>query len=124
MKRGGGLLIVLVFAIGIVYLLWFAKTGEKTQLETKVDQKIQAQADFSKINMLSLEKILISYIASEGQTPESLQDVRNSKLLIGGAIDGWGLPIKYEKLSDSSFRLTSAGKDKIFNTQDDIVIKY
>ena len=124
MKRGGGLLIVFVFAIGIVYLLWFAKTGEKTQLETKVDQKIQAQADLSKINMLSLEKILISYIASEGQTPESLQDVRNSKLLIGGAIDGWGLPIKYEKLSDSSFRLISAGKDKIFNTQDDIVIKY
>ena len=122
--KARGLLVVFIFAIGIVYLLWFAKTGKKTQLETKVDQNIQVQVDLTKTNMQSLEKIVISYIASEGQTPKSLQDLRNSNLLVGGAIDAWGKPIKYERLSDSSFRLISAGKDRIFSTQDDIVLEY
>ena len=114
----------MIFAIGIIYLLWFAKTGEKTQLETKVDQYSQAKADLTKTNMQALQKIVISYIASEGQTPQSLQDLQNSKLLAGGAIDAWGKSIKYEKLSDSSFRLISAGKDNIFGTRDDIVLEY
>jgi hypothetical protein len=122
--KAKGLLVILIFAIGIIYLLWFAKTGEKTQLETKVDQYSQAKADLTKTNMQALQKIVISYIASEGQTPQSLQDLQNSKLLAGGAIDAWGKSIKYEKLSDSSFRLISAGKDNIFGTRDDIVLEY
>jgi hypothetical protein len=122
--KAKGLLVVFILAIGITYLLWFAKTGEKTQLETKVDQYSQAKADLTKTNMQALQKIVISYIASEGQTPQSLQDLQNSKLLVGGAIDAWGKSIKYERLSDSSFRLISAGKDNIFGTRDDIVLEY
>ena len=49
--KGRGLLIVLILGAGIVYLLWFAKTGKKTQLETKVDQYTQAREDLTKINM-------------------------------------------------------------------------
>jgi hypothetical protein len=74
--------------------------------------------------MQSLEKIILSYIAGEGQAPKSLQDLRNSSLLVGGTMDGWGKSIKYERLSDSSFRLISAGKDKTFDTEDDIVLDY
>ena len=122
--KAKGLLVVFILAIGIIYLLWFAKIGEKTQLETKVDQNIQVQVDLTRTNMESLQKIVISFMASEGQAPESLQDLRNSKLLVGDAIDVWGKSIKYERLSDSSFRLISAGKDNIFGTQDDIVLEY
>lgn len=122
--RARGLFIVLILSAGIVYLLWFAKTGKKTLLETKVDQNVQAHADLTKVNMQVLQKIVISYMASEGQTPKSLQDLRNSSLLGGGAIDAWGKSIQYERLSDSSFRLISAGKDGIFSTQDDIVLEY
>jgi hypothetical protein len=122
--KAKGLLVVFILAIGIIYLLWFAKTGEKTQLETKVDQYSQAKADLTKTNMQALQKIVISYIANEGQPPQSLQDLQNSKLLVGGAIDAWGKSIKYERLSDSSFRLISAGKDNIFGTRDDIVLEY
>ena len=122
--KARGLFVVLILAAGIVYLLWFARTGEKTLLETKVDQNVQAHADLTKINMQALQKIVISYMASEGQTPKSLQDLRNSSLLGGGAIDAWGKSIQYERLSDSSFRLISAGKDGIFSTQDDIVLEY
>ena len=52
--KAKGLLVILIFAIGIIYLLWFAKTGEKTQLETKVDQYSQAKADLTKTNMQAL----------------------------------------------------------------------
>lgn len=122
--KARGLFVVLILSAGIVYLLWFTRTAGKSLLETKVDQNVQAHADLTKINMQALQKIVISYMASEGQTPKSLQDLRNSGLLGGGAIDAWGKSIQYERLSDSSFRLISAGKDGIFSTQDDIVLEY
>jgi len=117
-------LIVLILAVAIVYLIWFSKSGEKTHLERQVDRFVQAKEDLTRVNMQSLEKIILSYIAGEGQAPKSLQDLRNSSLLVGGTMDGWGKSIKYERLSDSSFRLISAGKDKTFDTEDDIVLDY
>jgi hypothetical protein len=122
--KARGLLIVLVLAVAIVYLIWFSKSGEKTHLEQQVDRFVQAKEDLTRVNMQSLQKIILSYIAGEGQTPKSLQDLRNSNLIVGGTMDGWGKSIKYERLSDSSFRLISAGKDKTFDTEDDIVLDY
>jgi hypothetical protein len=122
--KARGLLIVLILAVAIVYLIWFSKSGEKTHLERQVDRFVQAKEDLTRVNMQSLEKIILSYIAGEGQAPKSLQDLRNSSLLVGGTMDGWGKSIKYERLSDSSFRLISAGKDKTFDTEDDIVLDY
>jgi hypothetical protein len=122
--KARGLLIVLVLAVAIVYLIWFSKSGEKTHLERQVDRFVQAKEDLTRVNMQSLQKIILSYIAGEGQTPKSLQDLRSSNLLVGGTMDGWGKSIKYERLSDSSFRLISAGKDKTFDTEDDIVLDY
>jgi hypothetical protein len=122
--KARGLLIVLVLAVAIVYLIWFSKSGEKTHLERQVDRFVQAKEDLTRVNMQSLQKIILSYIAGEGQTPKSLQDLRNFNLLVGGTMDGWGKSIKYERLSDSSFRLISAGKDKTFDTEDDIVLDY
>ncbi len=122
--KARGLLIVLVLAVAIVYLIWFSKSGEKTHLERQVDRFVQAKEDLTRVNMQSLQKIILSYIAGEGQTPKRLQDLRNSNLLVGGTMDGWGKSIKYERLSDSSFRLISAGKDKTFDTEDDIVLDY
>ncbi|MCX6575685.1 MAG: hypothetical protein NTV82_04750 [Candidatus Aminicenantes bacterium] len=122
--KARGLLIVLILAVAIVYLIWFSKSGEKTHLERQVDRFVQAKEDLTRVNMQSLQKIILSYIAGEGQAPKSLQDLRNSSLLVGGTMDGWGKSIKYERLSDSSFRLISAGKDKTFDTEDDIVLDY
>jgi hypothetical protein len=123
MKRRG-LLIVFIFSMGIVFLLFFSKTGNKTQIETKVDQYLQAQVELTRTNMQALQKIVVSYIAGEGQVPKSLQDLRNSGMLMGAAIDAWGRSFNYEKVSDSSFRLISAGKDGAFGTSDDIVLDY
>jgi hypothetical protein len=122
--KARGLLIVLILAVAIVYLIWFSKSGEKTHLEQQVDRFVQAKEDLTRVKMQSLQKIILSYIADEGQAPKSLQDLRNSNLLVGGTMDEWGKSIKYERLSDSSFRLISAGKDKTFDTEDDIVLDY
>jgi hypothetical protein len=122
--KARGLLVVLILAMGIVYLIWFSKTGEKNRLEEKVDRYVQVEADLTRTNMQALQKIVISYMSSEGQSPRSLQDLRNFNALVGGALDAWGTSIKYERIADESFRLISAGKDRFFGTADDIVLNY
>ena len=122
--KGRGMLVVLVLAVAIVYLIWFSKSGDKTRLEQQVDRFEQAKEELTKVNMQTLQKIIQSYIASEGQTPKNLQELRTANLLMGNILDSWGKPFRYERLSDSSFRLVSAGKDKVFDTQDDIVMEY
>jgi hypothetical protein len=122
--KARGFLIVLILAVAIVYLIWFSKSGDKTHLEQQVDRFEQAKEELTKVNMQTLQKIIQSYIASEGQTPKNLQELRTANLLMGNMLDAWGKPFKYERLSDSSFRLVSAGKDKAFDTPDDIVQEY
>jgi len=122
--KARGLLIVLILAVAIVYLIWFSKSGDKTNLEQQVDRFERAKEDLTRVNMQTLQKIIQSYIASEGQPPKNLQELRTANLLMGNMLDGWGKPFKYERLSDSSFRLVSAGKDKVFDTEDDIVMEY
>jgi hypothetical protein len=122
--KARGLLIVLILAVAIVYLIWFSKSGEKTHLEQQVDRSVQAKEDLTRVNMQTLQKIIESYIASEGQPPKSLQELRTANLLMGNILDSWGKSIRYERLSNSSFRLISAGKDKTFDTEDDIVLDY
>jgi hypothetical protein len=53
-----------------------------------------------------------------------LDDIRFSAALTTGKWDAWGRKIKYERLSDENFRLTSAGFDGTFGTDDDIVKEY
>jgi len=36
----------------------------------------------------------------------------------------WGMFPNYERISEEDFRIVSAGKDKVFNTEDDIVLKF
>jgi hypothetical protein len=122
--KTAGFLIVLVLALAAIYFIWFAKTGEKAPLETTVDQYSKVRVELTRTNMQALQKIILSYMASEGEIPQSLQDVRNFSQPLVGATDAWGKSIKYERLSDSSFKLTSAGKDGVFGTADDIVLEY
>lgn len=122
--KARGFLIVLILAAAIVYLIWFTKSGEKTHLEQQVDRFVKVKEDLTRANMQTLEKIIESYIASEGQPPKSLQELRTANLLMGNVLDAWGKAFKYERLSDSSFRLISAGKDKTYDTEDDIIVDY
>jgi hypothetical protein len=121
-----GLLLVVLMALVIVYAVYFWKTGEKgkSNLEVMVDQYAEAKVDLTKVNMDALGRIIGEHMASEGQAPASLQDLRRFQPVAVAALDAWGREIRYERLSDTSFRLTSPGPDGALDTEDDLVKEY
>jgi len=119
-----GLFLSFLAAVTIVFVSLFFKTGDKAPIQREVDQFVQAGSDLTRANMQVLQQIIASYIATEGQPPAGIEDVRRAGMLTGSVKDAWGRDIRYERRSDSSFRLTSAGKDGIFDTADDIRIDY
>jgi hypothetical protein len=117
-----GFLIVLMMGLVIVYFIYFAKTGGKSNIRTMVDKYAEAKIDLTKVNMEQLGRIILSSTGGEGQAPADLAELQRSQPgVASGVIDAWGRTLKYERLSDSGFRLTSAGPDGAFGTADDIV---
>jgi len=116
-----GLLIVVVLALVIVYAVYFTKTGGKSNIRGMVDQYAEAKADLTKVNLATLEKIIVERNAAEGRVPADIQELQRIRPMPPSTQDAWGREIRYERLSDSSFRLTSAGADGQFGTGDDIV---
>lgn len=84
--KSKGFFVTLILMTATVYFFWFAKTGEKTLLETNVDRGLRAYVDLTRVNMQLLRKIVISYIASEGQTPKSLMRLGEERLRRGCAL--------------------------------------
>ena len=119
-----GLFLSFLAAIAIIFVSLFTKTGDKAPLQTDVDRFVQAESDLTRANMQVLQQIIASYIATEGQPPAGIEDVRRAGMLTGSVKDAWGRDIRYERRSDTSFRLTSAGKDGIFDTADDLRFDY
>jgi hypothetical protein len=119
-----GLLIVLLLATVVVYFIYFAKTGKKGQsyIETTVDAHARMSEELTRTNLSTLEKAIDLFIGTQGRLPEDLKELARARLLTGATTDGWGRAFEYEKISDDSFRLTSAGRDGTFHTDDDIVL--
>ena len=117
-----GLLIGAVLALVAVYFIFFAKVADnKGGLETMVDEYLEAKIDLTRVNLESLSRLVLS-ITSEGEgLPDTLKALRRFNPAASVPTDAWGRTIRYEKLSDSSFRLRSAGPDGVFETGDDIV---
>ncbi len=119
-----GFLVVLLMGMVVVYFIFFAKVGNnKGGLETMVDARGRAFVKLTEVNMATLSREILSSASEEG-LPEDLKEWRRGRTLGGAALDAWGREIRYEKLSDSSFRLRSAGPDGRFDTADDIVKEY
>jgi hypothetical protein len=120
-----GFLIVLMMGLVIVYLIYFAKTGKKSNIRTMVDKYAEAKIDLTKVNMEQLGRIILSHMGGEGQAPADLAELKRSQPGVGaGSLDAWGRTLTYERLSDSGFRLTSAGPDGVIGTADDIVKEF
>jgi hypothetical protein len=118
-----GFLVVLVLGAGIVYLLWMMK-GEKERLPREVEAYGEVRHELTKTNMHTLKTAIFMFTAEQGRTPKDLKELKAFSRQLGANLDSWGTPIRYKRLSDRNFRLTSAGKDKIFYTSDDIVMDY
>jgi hypothetical protein len=120
--KGRGLLIVVLLAAVVVYFIYFAKSGnDKGMLQTEIDQLAKARITLTKANMETVAREITAYAADQG-LPEDLKQIQRARPSLGmGLLDAWGHAIRYERLSDSSFRLRSAGPDGVFDTADDIV---
>jgi len=120
-----GFLIVLMMGLVIVYFIYFVKTGGKSNIRTMVDKYAGAKIDLTKVNMEQLGRIILSRMGGEGQAPADLAELQRSQPgVAAGVLDAWGRTLTYERLSDSGFRLTSAGPDGVIGTTDDIVKEF
>jgi hypothetical protein len=100
------------------------KTKEKEHIIESVEAFNRAKQTLTETNMVTMQRVIVSYIAEHGRVPESLNDLQLRVPITTGKFDGWGREIIYEKLDDLRFRLTSAGHDGTFDTEDDIVAEY
>jgi hypothetical protein len=120
-----GTLAVALVAMAVVAVVYFAKvSGGKGGVEIMVDKYLETKVKLTGSNIESLSREILLF-ASEGEgLPETLEALRKFHPTAAAPPDAWGRRIRYEKLSDSSFRLRSAGPDGEFETGDDIVKDY
>ncbi|MGB3862981.1 MAG: hypothetical protein WBF32_10695 [Candidatus Aminicenantaceae bacterium] len=123
MKIRGFMVIILLVAV-VVFFLYTLKSGGNKDIPEQIEAFSSTKQKLTETNLSSLQKEVLSYIVSNGTTPQRLDDIRFSPVLTTGKWDAWGNNIKYERLSDENFRLTSAGHDGAFGTKDDIIKEY
>jgi hypothetical protein len=117
-----GLLIGVLLAMVAVYFIFFTKVADdKGGLQIQVDKYLQTKIKLTAVNLESLSREVLSYAAEGDGLPETLDALRRFHPTAAALPDAWGRKIRYERLSDSSFRLRSAGPDGAFETEDDIV---
>lgn len=115
--------ILLLVAI-VVFFLYTLKSGGNKDIPAQIVAFSSTKQKLTETNLSSLQKEILAYIVNNGTTPQRLDDIRFSPALTTGKWDAWGNEIKYERLSDENFRLTSAGHDGTFGTKDDITSEY
>jgi hypothetical protein len=114
--------LALFLLVGVfIFVLWTLKSGEEEKIVEDVKAFSRTKLKLTKVNMQTLERLIISYIARNGRAPKSLKDLQAIHIPSSSRFDAWGTEIKYERLSNEEFRLISAGKDRVFDTSDDIV---
>lgn len=123
--RGKGALVILILAGVIIYFVYFMRTEKKAPVEEEISRFNQTKAELTSVNLEQLSRAIQEWMADhEGQVPESLKEVQGSRSYGLSLTDGWGRNIRYQKLSDSSYELRSAGADGKFDTDDDIIKSY
>jgi hypothetical protein len=121
MKARGLALGVLLAAVAVYFIFFTKVADDKGGLEIMVDKYAESKIDLTGTQLESLSRAVLSF-AAEGQgLPGSLDALRGAHPSAASVTDAWGRKIRYERLSDDAFRLTSAGPDGAFGTSDDIV---
>jgi hypothetical protein len=120
-----GFLALLMLTMVVVYFIFFAKVGGgKGGLQTEVDQYLRVKVKLTMVNFETLARAVQSYAAGAEGLPEDLKQIQRFGPLGSGVLDAWGNVIHYEKLTDTTFRLRSAGPDGAYETADDVVKDY
>jgi hypothetical protein len=121
MKIRGLVLAVLLAAVAAYFIIFTKVADDKSGLEIMVDKYAEAKVDLTAADLESLARAVLEFAADGEGLPASLDALRRTNPAASGRADAWGRRVRYEKLSEDSFRLTSAGPDGAFGTADDIV---
>jgi hypothetical protein len=117
-----GPIIGLLLALVAGYFIFFTKVdGNKGGIEIMVDKYLESKIKLTEAGLEALSREVLTYAAEGEGLPETLDALRRFHPTAGALPDAWGTKVRYEKLSDSSFRLRSAGPDRVFDNADDIV---
>ncbi len=118
-----GFLVIVLISVTVVYFLWVAKAG-KDKVIADVKAFSESKLHLTQANMASLSKEIQTFMAMQGRAPSNIKEIQMLRRVSMGILDSWGTTIKYEKQSDEDFRLLSAGPDRTFGTEDDIIKDY
>jgi len=120
-----GFLAILVMTVAVIYFVLILRPGKggESAIKAEIEKFGRTRTEITKVNMGQLEKAVEIYVTAEGSVPADLKELFASRFVGGDASDAWGRPIRFQKLSDSGYRLTSAGPDGQFGTKDDINIE-
>ncbi len=118
-----GFLVIFLLVVIVVFFVYVVQRGGKSGVKEQVDAFADVKEKTTRTNLTSLERAIDLFIAQNGKVPKDLRELQTISRSIYIDTDSWGNKIRYERISDSNYRLTSAGKDETFQTDDDIVIK-
>ncbi len=118
-----GFLVIFLLVVIVVFFLYVVKRGGKSQLKEQVDAFAEVKEKTTRTNLTSLERAIDIFIAQTGRVPNDLNEIQTFSRSVYVDTDSWGNKFKYERVSDENYRLISAGKDKTFDTDDDIIVK-
>jgi hypothetical protein len=119
-----GFLVIVILGAAVYMILHYVQSGVNSDLPKKIQAINKVGGTTTEMNMKSLQREIVSYMAEHGDPPETLDKIFLMKPWLKGISDVWGTRIDYKRISDSSFLLLSAGKDMKFNTPDDIALEY
>jgi hypothetical protein len=115
---------VLLLAAVIAVALYLVKSGGTAKIRRDVETFSRAKVSLTETALQTLQRQVENYIATRGATPAGLDALKEAGPLTFGKQDAWGRNIRYERLTDSTYRLISAGPDGKFDTGDDIAREY
>lgn len=119
-----GVAAAIILVLAMYYFLGLESRKKVEEIVEQVEAFDEAKLSLTKVNMNTLQRAINSFMATEGRTPKRLEELQLFRPSAYDKLDGWGNEIRYERLSDYDFRLTSAGSDKTFDTEDDVVVEY
>lgn len=95
--------------------------GGKSALEKMVDTPQRSKNTLILSQISTIENAVNSYISDNNEYPESIDQLVPQYLRTkSDTTDPWGTPFRLESDLDQKFFLISAGRDTIFDTDDDI----
>ncbi len=124
MKARGLILAVLLAAVAVYFIFFTKAADDKSGIEIMVDKYAGAKIDLTAANLEALAREVLTFAAQAEGLPEKLEELRRTHPTAGSLPDAWGRRVRYERLSENSFRLTSAGPDGAFGTGDDIAKEF